>query len=141
MSRRHDRPTFAEMVRQPTWSEQEASTTGRHAVRPGTYNQAGELFDPEGAPLRKVRDDVTADDARRLLVEGARLVHESCGCGGHGGCPPRWFEATEVSAVLADERAAWVHDEDEGGWADVWAGAAGEVVYAHGEIAWLPEQG
>ena len=67
MSRRHDRPTFAEMVRQPTWSEQEVSTTGRHAVRPGTYNRAGELFDPEGAPLRKVRDDVTADDARRLL--------------------------------------------------------------------------
>ena len=87
MSRRHDRPTFAEMVRQPTWSEQEASTTGRHAVRPGTYNRAGELFDPEGAPLRKVRDDVTADDARRLLVEGARLVHESCGCGGHGRVP------------------------------------------------------
>ncbi|OAB88877.1 hypothetical protein AWH69_03660 [Janibacter melonis] len=73
MSRRRDQPTFAEMVRQPTWSEKEASTTERHAVR-------------------------------RLLVEGARLVHE-------------------------------------GGWADVWTNAAGEVVYAHGEIARLRVQG
>ncbi|MBD5831181.1 hypothetical protein [Janibacter melonis] len=97
MSRRRDQPTFAEMVRQPTWSEQEASTTERHAVR-------------------------------RLLVEGARLVHEGCGCGGRGGFPPRWFGAAEVRAVLADERATWVHDEDEGGWADVWTNAAGEVV-------------
>lgn len=110
-------------------------------MRPGTYNQAGELFDPEGAPLRKVRDDVPADEAHRLLVEGARLVHEGCGCGGHGGCPPRWFGAAEIRAVLADEQATWVPDEDEGGWVDVWVCAAGEVVYAHGEIAWLPDQG
>ncbi len=71
------RPTFADLVREPTWSETDAARSGRYAPTSGRFNRVGDLYDldlrshelaPEPAEGRTDLDAVV--DGRRPVAGG-----------------------------------------------------------------------
>lgn len=63
--------TFAELAAEPTWSERQASRTGKYAPRPGGLNPAGEFFDPQGVELELQLEDASAEQAQQAVDVGA----------------------------------------------------------------------
>ncbi|MBC9823923.1 hypothetical protein [Terrabacter sp. MAHUQ-38] len=82
MGKSRRRQAFADLVKEPTWSQTDASRSGQHAPRRGGFNAAGEFFDVDGSKLHRVAEDVTEEEAQKLLEAGAAVVAEGCGCGG-----------------------------------------------------------
>ncbi|GAA2740957.1 hypothetical protein GCM10009868_05140 [Terrabacter aerolatus] len=137
MPRRPKDRTFTEILTEPTWSESEAARSGQHAPRPGTFNAAGDFFDPHGTRLEPVRDDVTPDEAQRLVDAGALVVHEACGCGGWGaGCTPTWLGDERLAQLRRGPEPRFTHRSGAPTWIDVWANDERSVVYAHGDVLW-----
>lgn len=137
MAHRQKGPTFADLVKQPTWSESEAAVTGQHAPRPGRFNAAGEFFDPDGMRLRPVQGDATPEEAQRLVSAGALVVYESCGCGGWvGSCTPRWVAEASLAALRGGPMPRFTGRYGTPTWIDVWANDESTVVFAHGDVSW-----
>ncbi|WP_144765859.1 hypothetical protein [Curtobacterium sp. 9128] len=111
-------------------------TTGRYAVRPGTFNLAGELFTPSGVRLSRADADVTAERAAAAVRNGAAVVFESCGCGGGGPCRPRWLEAPASLAVAKRSEPRMVVDGTTPTWIDVWEVDGSTAVFLHGDVEW-----
>lgn len=110
--------------------------SGRSAVRPGTFNLAGDLFTPTGARLSCVETDVDEERAAALVRAGAEVAFESCGCGGGGGCKPIWPGGTAIE-TLAAAALPRVHVHAAAPtWIDVWAGDGVTAVFCHGDITW-----
>jgi len=105
------------------------------AVCPGTYNTQGELFDPAGHLLTKATM-ITAVEARDLVLHGAQLAFEGCGCGGWAGCTPIWIGADERLLLAAGSAPRIVNKHDFPTWIDLWRSDEGSVVYAHGDVEW-----
>lgn len=61
--------TFADLVREPTWSETERPSW-QTAVRPGRFNRAGVFFDPDCRPMTQAPHDIGEDEARRWVADG-----------------------------------------------------------------------
>jgi hypothetical protein len=98
MAVKRRQPTFAEIV-DDVRSEPSTPPSGRHAIRPGQLNKAGEFFDLAGRPLH-LEGRVTAEDAAELIVNHAALVaYEGCGCGGWSHCRPSWASPAQVTAL------------------------------------------
>lgn len=133
-SRRPRRPTFAELAQLPTWSD---TPEGRERQsRPGGFNRAGEFFDRDGELLRLRDEDVTAEEAQRLVTGGALVAFETCGCGGGGGCKARWLSDEQLLALRSGSPPRIPDRLHAPTWIDVWANEARTVVYAHGDVAW-----
>ncbi|QCR44112.1 hypothetical protein C1N91_11855 [Curtobacterium sp. SGAir0471] len=112
------------------------ATSGRFAVRPGTFNLAGELFTPAGARLTRRKTDISVETAAELVRAGAELAYEVCGCGGGGPCKPVWPERAAI-AVLAKSSLPSVSARPTAPtWMDVWAGDGVTAVFCHGDITW-----
>jgi hypothetical protein len=131
------RQTFADLVKEPTWSQTEASRGGRYAARPGRFNGAGEFFDPAGQRLLLREDDIEVEEAQRLVDGGALVVAESCGCGGwYGDCTPEWLTDEQLRGLRNGPDPRFTGRHDVPTWIDVWAGEGGAVVFAHGDVSW-----
>ncbi|GAA2485351.1 hypothetical protein [Terrabacter carboxydivorans] len=129
--------TFADLVKEPTWSQSDASRSGQHAPRPGRFNGAGEFFDLSGSQLELVVGNVPAEEAQRLLEAGAALVSESCGCGGsYGDCTPVWATDKQLHELRSGPPPQLTDRHSAPTWLDAWAGERGSVVFAHGDISW-----
>lgn len=131
------RQTFADLVKEATWSETAASRSGRYAPRPGGVSPAGEFFDPEGLVLSVIEEDVSVEEAKRRVDAGALIVAESCGCGGGpGGCAPRW-RARRTARPARRSRVSTFNDRyGTHTWIDLWGNDERTVVYAHGDVSW-----
>jgi hypothetical protein len=140
VARKSKGPTFAELLKQRTWSEAEPRESGEHAVRPGKYNHAGELFDPSGQLLVLQQEDISPQRAQELVRGGARVAHEVCGCGGWAGCQPDWLSSDALSRVRSGS-APSLRGRGVPTWIDVWSSAAGHVIYLHGDVQWGDELG
>ena len=136
MTRKSKATTFAELLKQPSWSESDARVSREHAVRPGTYNAAGELFDPSGRPMVLEREDVTPGLAQKLVEGGALVAHELCGCGGWTGCPPEWLPLEALARLQLAEAPELVGRRGVPTWIDVCSTDKSEVVYLHGDVRW-----
>ena len=137
MAKSPRQPTFADLVRQPTWSETDAAHSGSHAPRPGRFNAAGDFFDLAGRKLRLVAEDVAPGEAKALVDAGARVVAEVCGCGGFGGnCTPMWVNEEQLLRLRRGDAPAFTDRSGAPTWLDVWANDEGEVVFAHGDVSW-----
>ncbi|XGX79149.1 hypothetical protein LQK93_01948 [Terrabacter sp. BE26] len=135
--KRRWRPTFADLVREPTWSETDASSTGQHAPRPGGFNAAGEFFDLDGKSLHLVSEDVTEEEAQALLEAEAGVVIETCGCGGsYGGCTPQWVPDELLQGLKQSPGPRFTGRHGAPSWLEVWASDERKVVFAHGDVAW-----
>lgn len=139
VARKSKGPTFAELIKQPTWSEAKSRQAGEHAVRPGRYNHAGELFDPSGRLLVLEREDITPQRAQELVSGGALVAHEGCGCGGWAGCQPDWSSSDAVSRLGTCSPS--LRGRGVPTWIDLWSSEAGQVVYLHGDVQWGNELG
>ena len=122
-----DNPTSGVMRR--------AVTKGRFAVRPGTFNLAGQFFTPDGGRLEKVVADVDVTEIRALVRRGATVAFEGCGCGG-GGCTPAWPSPIDVHAAAAAAEPVFTGRQGTPTWADVWAVEGTRVVFLHGDVTW-----
>lgn len=130
-------PSFADLVKEPTWSQSDASRSGRHASRPGRFNGAGEFFDPSGSQLQLVAENITAEEAQQLLEAGAALVAESCGCGGtYGDCTPVWATDEQLHELRSGPPPRPTGRHSAPTWLDLWAGDRVSVVFAHGDVSW-----
>lgn len=136
MAKKPKGATFAELIRQPTWSERDAAEPARHGVRPGQYNTAGELFDLNGLALVRIRQDLTPRQAQALLAEGALVAHESCGCGGWTRCQPDWLSNDALSRLRATAEPPQLAGRDAPTWIDLWSSDTGPVIYLHGDVRW-----
>ncbi len=135
--RKQPGPTFADLVKEPTWSQSESSRTGQHAPRPGRFNGADQFFDPSGSRLKLVAESITEEEAQRLLEDGAALVSEACGCGGnYGGCTPVWATEKQLHELRSGPPPRFADRHGAPTWLDVWAGDQSSVVFAHGDVSW-----
>lgn len=134
---RRSKPTFADLVKEPTWSESQRTRTGRFAVRPGGVNGAGEFFDPSGLQLWLQAEETTVDEAQRLVDTGALVIAEGCGCGGwYAGCTPRWVTDEQLRALRGAPSPTLLGRGGTPTWIDVWSNERGTVVFAHGDVSW-----
>ena len=137
MGKRHQRQTFADLVKQPMWSETNASRKGQQAPRPGRFNAAGDFFDLDGNRLQLVSEDVTEEEAQNLLDAGASVVIETCGCGGsYGDCTPQWLPDEQIHDLKHSSGPRFTGRHGAPSWLDVWASDERTVVFAHGDVAW-----
>lgn len=133
MATKRRQPTFAEIV-DDVRSQPVAPPSGRHAIRPGQLNQAGEFFDLAGRPLQ-FEGRVTAGEAARLIINQAALVaYEGCGCGGWSHCRPSWASSSQLSALADTKGLDDLLDSQE--WIETYSGDAGQVVFLHGGDDW-----
>lgn len=120
-----------------TSSVSTARPTGRFAVRPGTFNLAGELFTPDGARLVRTGSDVSVADARAAVRAGATVAFEACGCGGGGReCRPFWPDDAAVRAIARSSSPVISAKHSAPTWIDVWEGDGVHVAFFHGEVSW-----
>lgn len=141
MAKKSKGPTFAELLKQPTWSQAGARESGEHAVRPGKYNAAGELFDPSGRPLLPQHEDITPKQAQELVRAGALVAYEGCGCGGWTGCQPEWLDSEALSRLRSAPQPKLVGGHGAPTWIDVWSSDLEQVIYLHGDLMWGDEIG
>ncbi len=114
------RQTFADLVKEPTWSETNPSRTGRNAPRLGAVNAAGEFFDLTGLVLDLVHEEVSPAEA-----------------GTYGGCSPEWVtDAEQLEQLRCGPAPQFTGHHGAVTWIDVWANQAGEVVFVHGDVFW-----
>ena len=133
MAVKRRQPTFAEIV-DDVRSEPSTPPSGRHAIRPGQLNKAGEFFDLAGRPLH-LEGRVTAEAAEKLIVNHAALVaYEGCGCGGWSHCRPSWASPAQVTALAVTRDLDVLLDSQE--WIESYSGDAGKVVFLHGGDDW-----
>ena len=135
---RHDSPmpakrkqTFAEIV-----ETVRATPPTPITVRPGTFNGEGQFFDPSGTLLTLARSSITESEAAELVAAGATAVFESCGCGGGGGCIPEWISTDDLNLLRTADKPRFVRGYGSPTWIDQWSGAAGDVVFLHGDVKW-----
>lgn len=133
MRREPPRQTFSEIVRQAHATSTPPGPA--HAVRPGRFNLAGELFTPEGIRVVRHRASVSPARAQALVDHGAALAHEGCGCGGWAGCAPVWFTGTALEA-LRTSRPRLDLRTSAPTWIDVWLADTATVVFTHGAVTW-----
>lgn len=122
------KPTFAEIVDEVKATEREPD--GRNIVRPGKFNLAGRLFDPNGVALER-GEELTPAEARAAVAAGALVAFEGCGCGGWGGCQPSWHSGVEFT-----KRPPRLARHSSPTWLELWRGDGVEVVFAHGDVEW-----
>lgn len=108
----------------------------RTAVRPGTFNLNGDLFSPEGELVRRTKAQATPSEARKLVLLGARVAYEGCGCGGGGGCTPSWLDREDAAKAAAATKPQFTGEYGSPTWIDVWKGDADTVVFLHGDVRW-----
>ena len=113
-----------------------ARTDKRAAVRPGTFNLNGDFFTPEGVLIRRTKAEVTPGEATKLVLRGARVAYEGCGCGGGGGCRPSWSNPQDVAKAAAAGTPQFTGEYGSPTWIDVWTGDRENVVFLHGDIRW-----
>src|SRR6478735_11621475 len=135
--RKQSGSTFADLVKEPTWSQGDASRKGLHAPRPGRFNGAGEFFDPSGSQLKLVAGDITEEEAQRLLEAGAAIAYEACGCGGaYGDCTPVWAPENQLRELRSGPPPKFTDRHGAPTWLDAWASKHRTVVFAHGDVSW-----
>ncbi|MCE1177884.1 MAG: hypothetical protein LWW86_02450 [Micrococcales bacterium] len=128
--------TLAQLAAEPTWSESQASHTGRHAPRPGGVNSAGEFFDPRGVKLALQLADASEEQAQQAVDAGASIAIESCGCGGAPGCTPRWLQDKDVRTLRGGQPPTFTGRYGAPTWLEVWGAPDRTVVFAHGDMSW-----
>jgi hypothetical protein len=111
---------------------------GGPPTRPGTFNLAGEFFDPTGVLLRLATSEITPDQAANAVRNGALLAFESCGCGGGpgGGCKIQWFDSADLGRAKLHGEPTFVRGFGSPTWIDLWSGDDRQVVFAHGDVKW-----
>lgn len=116
--------TIAELASEPTWSQTVAAHTGKHAVRPGAVNAAGDLFDPRGQRVVIADADIGPAVAQQAVNAGALVVAESCGCGGGlGGCKPIWLDDRQVGSLRGGPPPVFTNRHRAPTWLELWKGA------------------
>lgn len=125
------RQTFSEIVSEVV-ATPPAPRAGANAIRPGFINGAGEFFNRSGN-LLALTSEVTPLEARQLVLEGADVAFEACGCGGAGGCAPAWFDAAEF---VGQTRPRFVRGSGSPTWIDLWQSEGAKVVFLHGDVEW-----
>lgn len=129
--RRPQARTFAEIA-----AEARAVPPPAPDVRPGRFNAVGELFTPDGVHVVRT-GEVTPVEARSLVMAGALLAFEDCGCGGRaGGCAPRWVSGAVASVAAQAGVPSFVKGQGAPTWLDLWESEGTLVVFAHGDVVW-----
>jgi hypothetical protein len=124
------KPTFAEIVENVRATPKTPIT-----VRPGTFNADGQFFDPSGTLLTRTKNSIAESKAADLVADGALVVFEGCGCGG-GGCIPEWISTDDLDRLRTADKPRFVKGYGSPTWIDQWTGAAGDVVFLHGDVEW-----
>lgn len=94
MKKRPVRQSFADIVRDVESTPQPIP----EPKRPG-IGEDGVLTDPDGREYRRVSDEVGPARALELATAGAVVAWDPCGCGGY--CGFDWFNADDVSTMVA----------------------------------------
>jgi hypothetical protein len=137
MARKGRPQTFAELYNEPTWSESAAARRGRHAVRPGKFNAAGQFFDPFGGQLALLENELSVNAAQMLVEEGAMVAAEDCGCGGsYGNCAPQWLSDEQLRVLQGGPAPRFSDRGHAPAWIDVWSNDSHIVVFLHGNVLW-----
>ena len=137
MAKKSKGATFAELLKQPTWSEGDGLRSRKPAVRPAGHNAAGEFFDPSGRALLLLHENVTPDLAHARVRSGALLAYEGCGCGGWTRCQPDWLSSDALSRLHSASAPEFVKGHRAPTWIDVWSSDLSQVVvYLHGDVRW-----
>ena len=120
----------------PTEPVDDRCVDERTAVRPGTFNRNGDFFSPEGELLRRTKARATPSEARKLVLLGARVAYEGCGCGGSGDCAPSWLDGEDVAKTAAASKPRFTDKYGSPTWIDVWRSSDDAIVFLHGDVRW-----
>ncbi len=124
--------TFSEIV-----AEVHAQPPRKPAVYPGGHSPDGAFSDPAGHRLTRV-SALSPNETQQLVLDGALLAWEGCGCGGFaGGCQPTWVEDGERIRIASSSTPRFTeHPGVLSSWIDLWEHEETVVVYAHGSVVW-----
>lgn len=125
------RKTFAEIV-----AETVATPTQESTKSFGIFDDAGDMWDPDGNRLHRIKSEITPARAREMVREGAQLAWEGCGCGGWRGCQPTWVSTAARLRLGEGSKPRFTNRYGSPTWIDLWDGDAGKVVFAHGDVEW-----
>ena len=125
------RPTFAEIV--AAVEAMPAELSEPKEIKPGLFN--GELlYDPEGRELTSTSDRaLEPTEVRAAVLAGARVVWDSCGCGGY--CNTLVWPDPAVLRREA-ERSSPRFRKNDPGRVDLLTGAGGDVLLVSGGMRW-----
>jgi len=109
--------------------------SGKNLVRPGQFNGANELFDPDGRLVAAEAEVLAPAEALQHLEAGALVAHEVCGCGGYSGCQPIWYDAPDRRRMIA---AGPPHPGSKvtPTWIDLRRADDQRVLFLHGDVVW-----
>ncbi len=109
--------------------------SGPHSVRPGRFNGANDLFDPQGHLVVEEAEVVDPSEALRHLEAGALVAQDVCGCGGHLECQPTWYSAADRRRMVA-AGAPRGEIQGDSAWIDFCRAGERTVLFLHGDIVW-----
>lgn len=125
------RPTFAEIVAAVEATPPE--TLERSNVTPGRYSGTT-LYDLEGHPLDETAGlPLQPEEIRAAVLAGARLVWDSCGCGGY--CNNLIWPDPVALRREAGRSAPHFRRRDPAR-VELLTGAGGDVLLAAGGLRW-----
>lgn len=102
-------------------------------IEPGKYS-GDTLYDPDGhALVETADDDLTPEQTRAAVLDGARLAWDDCGCGGYCNAI-EWPAPTDLRREA--ERAAPRFRKNTGAHVQRLAGNGGDVLLAVGGVRW-----
>lgn len=127
----HHRPTFAEIVAEVDATP--SSPVVAAPVEPGKYS-GSTLYDPDGHALVEAGSrDLSPDELRAAVLDGARLAWDDCGCGGY--CNAIAWPARE-DLIREAHRSAPRFQKNTGVHVRMLTGNGGDVVLAEGRVRW-----
>lgn len=120
--------TFADIVAEVT-----ATPPRTPRVFAGFHD--GYFGDPDGNAYRLVDDQLSPRDAQYFARDGARVVHDPCGCGGY--CGLDWLSVRDVERLAVADPPVLRRRKHGLATLSLWQGAGGRsLIVAEGEVYW-----
>jgi hypothetical protein len=128
----HHRPTFAEIVAEVDATPSSPLVTTTEA-EPGKYS-GSTLYDPDGHALVEAGSrDLSPEELRAAVLDGARLAWDDCGCGAYCNAI-EW--PSPADTLREAERGVPRYQKNAGVHVRLLTGNGGDVVLAAGKVRW-----
>ena len=129
------RPSLAEIAAELKGAADAEPRDDEEPPTPGWFTEAGQLIHLDGTPLTRERK-ITPKEAAVLVVAGADVAFEGCGCGGYVGCQPWWCDEEELAALKLVGKPRIINRSGSDTWIDLWTGNSRNVVLLNGDVKW-----
>jgi hypothetical protein len=102
----------------------------------GAVDYEGRLHDGAGARLTLTQEDLSPEEAQRLVRTATAVASDACGCGGNSGCRITWLTADQLTTLRRSRPPVLDRRRGQVAWIEAWEGETGVLLYLHGNVEW-----